>query len=128
MNFFRLPFKRSPPIGYILVWFFDAISICCVIFVIVPVLALGIGLCWLIIAFIKDILNELARLNSFCQAARKNVWELKMRFCTIIQLYSETKELSENYLRVPGKYCCFHKIKSIVLSDSSANSTEFSNF
>lgn len=101
--FFRIPFKWAPPFGYLLVWLIDAVSICCVIFVIIPGMALGIGVCWWIAAFINDTLNELDKLSSFCKAARKNACEIKVRFCNIIQLYSETKQLSKTF----GFFCIF---------------------
>lgn len=43
----------------------------------------------------KDLLNDLSKLNKSCQKARRqNSWELKTRVCNVIQLYSEVIRLS----------------------------------
>lgn len=96
-HFFRIPFKWMPPFGYLLVWLIEILSVFCVLFVLVPMMSTAIGSCWMIIAFIKDILNELTKLNSVCRATHKNLWELKKRLCNIVQLYSETKELRPKF-------------------------------
>lgn len=96
--FLRIPFKWTPPLGYIFVWQMTAISLFCVIFVIIPLMSFGIGSCWLMILFIKDILNDLTKLSQITKKSNKIAWELKVRLCNVVQLYSEAKELSGAFL------------------------------
>lgn len=86
-----------PPLGYLICWLLEAISEFCLFFYIVPNLCLLVGTSWLLIAFLKDISNDLLKLyvHRKCHQYR---WELNVRFCQIIQLYSDVKQLSKKIL------------------------------
>lgn len=91
-----LPMTSNPPFGYLIVWLFETGSVFCTFYNLVPLICLTIGCCWFIIAFMKDIMIEMTKLNRAFKLARHNTWELKVRFCNIIELYSEVKQLSKN--------------------------------
>lgn len=91
--FYRFPYKQIPPLGYLLCWLFQTELAFCAGFSVVSTLCLMVGSCWLIMAFVKDISNDLLKLY-MGRASYRYRWELKVRFCSIIQLYSELKQLS----------------------------------
>lgn len=61
-------------------------------------MSFGIGACWLVISIIEDILNDLTELNQIVKKFNKSEWELKIRFCDVVQTFSDAKELSEKFL------------------------------
>lgn len=83
-----------PPLGYLICWLLEAVSEFCLFFYLIPILCLLVGTSWLLIAFLKDISDDLLKLyiHRECHQYR---WELNARFRRIIQLYSEVKQLSE---------------------------------
>lgn len=92
--FLRLPFKSHPPFGYLIVWPVEYLSVFCAYASLPALMCFAVGSCWLVIAFMADIMSDLAKLNRACKNARHDAWELKVRYRNIIQSYSEVKELS----------------------------------
>lgn len=90
----RLPFKSYPPFGYLIVWPIEYLSVFCSYASLPALMCFTVGSCWLVIAFMTDIMSDLTKLNRVCKNARHDAWELKVRFRNIIQSYSEVKELS----------------------------------
>lgn len=76
-------------------WLLECIQYYCAATFLASNLCLMVGTCWLIITFVKDIFDDLLKLN-MRRASRRHGRELKTRFCYIIQLYAEVKQLSLN--------------------------------
>lgn len=77
-------------------------------------MCLAIGICWLVIFFIADIENDLSNLNDR-ENVRQNVQELKVRFCNIIQLFSEVKQL-RNSASIFGYFFLLQKKHELFLT------------
>lgn len=71
---------------------FETIAFYCSQFVFVPIYGFCIAFCWLIIAFVKDIRNDLDQLT--LNDRHQNHEQITGIFCEIIELYSEVKQLS----------------------------------
>lgn len=69
-----------------------------------PIICILIGSCWLIIAFVKDITNDLSNFKIIEMRLIKNRAELKVRFFNMIRFYSDAKELGENSHQIDDKY------------------------
>lgn len=98
--FKRVPFNWKTPIGYVqLLILFDVLCFCCV-FSVIPTVTLLIGFPLLFNAFVEDITHDLTFLNNkYSSSYRKNRREFRKRFCNIIRLHSDLKELSANFQR-----------------------------
>lgn len=93
----RFPFESYPPFGYLIVLLCETGSSFCILSCLSPLICLAIGSCWTIITFMTDIMHDLSRMNRACKVVPQVAWELKKRFYDVIQLYSEVKQLSENF-------------------------------
>lgn len=89
----RLPFNAKTPIGYIFFLIFNSSVAFCVLFSIMPAICFLTGSCWLFILFAKDITNDL-KLLEINGKLKRNRAEGKRRFCRIVRVYSDVKELS----------------------------------
>lgn len=106
---FRLPFKSHPPFGYLIIWLIDFVAVFFTFACLAPLMSYAAGSSWAIIAFVTDIMNDVTKINRICKVTRQNTWEIKVRFCNIIQLYSEVKQLSdpnisEHFLKIVKFY------------------------
>lgn len=103
---YRFPYKQMPPLGYLVSWLIEFMATFCLGCYIVPNLCLLIGTSWLMIAFVKDISDELLKLN-IRRASHRHRWELKVRFCSVVQLYADVKQLSKRQMIIRNKTCEF---------------------
>lgn len=63
-------------------------------------ISFGMGSFLLLISFIEDATNDLTRLNVHEKSKSYDI-DVKMRFCTAVQDYSDLKELSVAYFSSP---------------------------
>lgn len=98
-NFFisRLPFNWKTPLGYSIAFTIEGIVICGQVFSFVPLLSFFIGTCWLMLAFARDLTNQLTHLKYHGQTSRSH-GQLKIKFNEILQMYSEARQLSISLL------------------------------
>lgn len=89
----RLPFGWRTPLRYLIAVLPQAAGVFCIVFNVAPVVGFMFGTCLLVIAFIEDITGEFRALGANAEMA-KNYMATKKRFCHILQLYSEVKQLS----------------------------------
>lgn len=89
----RVPFHWRSAFGYIMYLMFYVPGIFCVIYAAVPPICFYAGSCFLFIAFVQDIENDLNALM-VKKSHRKHNAKLKTQFFRIVQVYSEVKELS----------------------------------
>lgn len=87
----RLPFSGKTPIGYLLCFVFVTLGAYCALSCIVPTISFSIGLAILSRAFIEKSIIDLKELG---KKARKNSGQAKQLFCSIVQDFSDLKELS----------------------------------
>lgn len=86
-------FDWRTPFGYFHAVFAQAIDVFCICVNVEPVVGFMFGSCMLCIAFIEDITSEFTAMASN-KSLTDNYMEMKKRFCRIIQIYSNVKELS----------------------------------
>lgn len=89
----RLPYNWRTPLGYLVTLIIQTVASLSCILSIVPAICLLVGLCWLIISFVEDVTNDLNALN-IGQNTERSRRIMKERFCSIIQLHMELKQLS----------------------------------
>lgn len=58
-----------------------------------PGICFLLGCCWLFICFAKEVTNDLSLLN-INGRRKRNRFEVKQRFCNIVRVYTDVKELS----------------------------------
>lgn len=95
-----LPSIWKTPIGYAIVMLDivlgDAFSILCAI----PTICFCLGSGWFLMSFAEDITNDLRHLNvNKKPRLPDDRRELRLKFCKIIQLYTDVKELSDMFKR-----------------------------
>lgn len=79
------------------------------------------------IAFVKDISDDVLRWYLY-RASHRYQWELEVRFCSVVQLYAEVKQLSIEIVSMLLKLSTFAKISFNLLNlGSLATSMPFSN-
>lgn len=94
-HFRRLPFNWKTPLGYSIAIAFEGATLHSVTLGFTPIFCIFLGSAWLEIAFIEDIANDLAEVNSSIDASNGNKRrDLTERFCYIIRFYSDAKQLS----------------------------------
>lgn len=91
----RLPFDYKTPFGFLLLSFVQIPWAFCIVFSAVPVISFFIGSCWLFTSFVKDVTNDLHQLNLAGKSKRGRM-NVKERFCNLVQVYTNLKELSSN--------------------------------
>lgn len=89
----RLPFNWKTPLGYLVVQLSEAMSFLSIVSCLISTLCFYAGSCWLIIAFGKDIANDLDLLN-VGGASNRNRKLTRERFGKIIQIHMDVKQLS----------------------------------
>lgn len=92
---YRFPFNWKTPFGYAIA----LLSLCACSFA-SPFSGCGtvlfmIGSCWLTVTFIKDIKNDLSRLNANDMTSNTTYGQLKRQFRECIREFSTIKELSK---------------------------------
>lgn len=90
---FSLPYKSHPPFGYLIVWLIEFVSNLGLPLSLVPLMCHTIGVCWLIISFIKDLTNDFSNWNGVDN--HLNAQEFKARLRNTVQLHSNVKQLSK---------------------------------
>lgn len=99
LSWWRWPFNWKTPIGYIFVYLDEFTTQNIGALFCVPLLGILVGSCWLTVAYVNDISDELAFLESN-KMSKKSANELKEPFCKTINLYSDAKELSNHQLQI----------------------------
>lgn len=108
-------------------WLFEGTLTFCAAVSLVPTLSLLVGACWLMIAFVKDISDDVLRWYLY-RASHRYQWELKVRFYSVVQLYAEVKQLSMKIVPMLLEIPTFAKIFFLLLNlGSLATSMPFSN-
>lgn len=90
----RLPFDIKSPGGYFLAALIETISAFYTNMLLISIACPFIGSSWLIISFLKDITTDLTHLKVGKLSDHKNRRKLHRHFCRILQLHSDTKQLS----------------------------------
>lgn len=90
----RLPFDWRTPHGFILAFLYEVITDTVASLTYVPLISFFVGSCWLFIAFVRDITDDLFILYKNVKSRKNNI-ALTKQFCKIVKIYSNTKELSE---------------------------------
>lgn len=99
LNFiqFRLPINRNSLLGYVIFEIFETVGYFCTIYAAVPTIGLYVGVCCLFIHFINDIrenvLNGIRDAKNSSGTPESEV-QVKVRFCHMVELYSDVKQLS----------------------------------
>lgn len=91
----RLPFDWHAPLGYSIAFLLQVIEIFCTCYAASPITCFVVGLCLYVVAFVRDITSDLHALNAVINSTDSNQVEVKKRFCDIIKLYTDVKQLSE---------------------------------
>lgn len=119
----RLLVDWAMPFGYLIEFFIQCGSTFSVLFIIVAAICHFIGTCWIFVAIIQDISNELHTLNAD-EESHPNEREWKERLNNIIQLHSDVKQLSEIRINLSNKI----NIKfELLISDFTVISTKSMN-
>lgn len=90
---YRFPYKQMQPWGYLMCWLLEFLETFSISLYLVPNVCLLIGICWLLIAFVKDISDDLLKLN-IRRASHGHRREVTVRFRSVVQLHAEVKQLS----------------------------------
>lgn len=91
----RSPINWKTPIGYISLLLIQFVGVFTAALVALPNVTFLIGSTWLFNCIAKDVTNDLAGLN----VNRKSISNRKVvreRFCSIVKLFSELKQLSDS--------------------------------
>lgn len=86
------PFDCKTPIGFLIVFVIDCVANVCTQTWLIPTVWFFVGLCWLSIAFAKDIASDLNFLNIGGASEDCHV-KLIQRFCEIVQIYADARQL-----------------------------------
>lgn len=97
-----MPFDWHAPLGYSIALLEQAIVAYCACCMTSPVTCFIAGSCWLFVAFVEDITSDLCALNAEIKSTNANQMDVKKRFCEIINLYSDVKQLSGNAIKLQG--------------------------
>lgn len=89
-----LPFDSKTLFGFAVAAFAQAAGVFCIVCAITPVVGFMFGSCMLMIGFVEDIGSELAPLAMYQGSMKKNRMDMRKRFCYIVDLYSDVKQLS----------------------------------
>lgn len=99
----RLPFNWRTPFGYLIAFFVQNTGAFAVILSSSTVLSFLIGSCWLLFTIIRDIYKDLKYLK--CKKKlRRCDRNLKINFYHIVKLYLDTKQLSNDSLKILGGF------------------------
>ena len=115
---FSWPFDWNTLVGYVFALFFEFLTIMNIEFCIIPTLGLFIGVCWLSIAFAKDITRDLSLMSTNEATIQNQRSRLKFEkhFCEVIQAYSDARQLNRENIklkRFPEKtsnFCFFFSL------------------
>lgn len=118
VRFFRVPFDWRNPIGYLIVVCILLAGTYATFICVMPIVVFLIGCCWLFIAFVKDISNDLPLLNEFKTCDRQIQQQRIEAFCNIIELFSDAKQLSRKT----------HKVLKLSMFEPSAGWRTFLTF
>ena len=88
-----MPFDWKTPWGYPLAWIVQASGIYAEAMSSTPFVGSIIAFCWLFISTAKDIVSDLEVLNHV-ENSREGRIEAVRKFCDIIHVYTDAKELS----------------------------------
>lgn len=91
-DFIRFPFDWRTVIGYLIALLSQCAALLSILISFIPIICILIGSCWLSIVFVKDLINELAHLNT--AKSKRNHPEIRAHFCQIVQSYADAKQLS----------------------------------
>lgn len=89
----RLPFDWRTPFGYLIALFIECMAVFSIIQTTIPLTCFFIGSCWILAAFAKDITSDLSGWNVGRLLGQRPAID-KMRLCHIVQIHSDTKQLS----------------------------------
>lgn len=98
-NFFlhlRLPFNWRTPFGYLIAFLCEFASAYATCLYSGALGNLLVSSCYVEICIVKDITIDLIAMNR-CEKFEGNQMEIRMRFCDVVQLYSDAKQLSRNH-------------------------------
>lgn len=87
------PLDLKTPFGYLIALLFETIAMFWVNLGSVPIGCFLVGSCWLIVAFVDDIINDLTILNNYGKSMR-DYWKLKQQLYFIVQNIADAKQLS----------------------------------
>lgn len=90
---FRWPFNWKTPIGFLVAFTVEFVADISTQLWFNPTLCLFIGLCWLTVAFVRDIASDLNFLNvggTSCHCRAKFIEQ----FCKIVELFADARQLS----------------------------------
>lgn len=93
-SFDRFPFDSNTPIGYLITFVLEYITLGYTYFIVECSLALLIGSYWFAIAIIKEMRRILHSINGMAQAKEVRSHELMASFLEFIDAYAIIKELS----------------------------------
>lgn len=96
--FKRLPFNWRTPLGYLVAIFAQSAGTYAAIISGVTSIAFFICSCWLFVCIAKDITTDLPLLDC-SKKSKPDDPTMKQRFCTIIQMYSDARQLSKSLNR-----------------------------
>lgn len=113
--FCRIPFNWKTSFGYLGVFIFIYASLFGSLLCLIPVLCLSCGSDWLLESLANDITNDVNDFNELTKKPNKNrrkkMKNLLERFRTILQDFSDIKELRERFfLKLQKIDICFSKI------------------
>lgn len=98
LAFWRLPQPNwHSPFGYLIALFIELAAAFAMLFSVLTIICLLVGSCWLFIAFVEDIINDLTQLK-IDEKSNATDREMKTCFSNIIQFYSDAKQLSLNLI------------------------------
>lgn len=80
-----------------LLMFFQTLWYFCIVLAAMVTIGFFIGSCWLFVSFAKDITSDLDLLNIAGKSNRSRL-KIRERFCNIVQVHSNVKELSVKLL------------------------------
>lgn len=91
----RLPYNWKTPLGYLITLVFQAVAAISTFLSFIPTICLLCGSCFLIIAFVDDISNDLDILNNIDGGGMSRPCHriVKERFCNTIQFHTDLKGL-----------------------------------
>lgn len=89
----RLPFNWKTPFGYLIALLFETVAMFGVNLGSVPIGCFLLGTCWLVMAFVDDIINDISILNGYGKSMR-DAWKVKPQFHFIVQNIADAKQLS----------------------------------
>lgn len=115
----RFPFNWKTPLGYLVAWIIFILAEVCTLILFSLFLCFYVGFCWLIISFVKDIINELDVLTQATDGQQSDR-KISETFNEIVDLYSNVRQLSGKNCEKPSTthaFCSvlfFHIFRMVV--------------